>query len=78
MFKTAVAALALLPAASAANAFDFYVYATSWQPEFCHGQASYDGCKTPDDLWKSQLTIHGMWPEFKDGTYPQTCSTESK
>jgi ribonuclease T2 len=58
--------------------FDFYVLSMSYQPEFCY-QHRYDdfaGCDAPLDFWRGSLTLHGLWPEFKDGEYPSTCSNE--
>ena len=57
--------------------FDFFVFATSWQPEFCYNQPTYAGCSSPDTLWSSQLTIHGAWPQNTTGAWPDTCTTEA-
>lgn len=55
---------------------DIFVFAYSWTPEFCYGQASYAGCKTPNDFWNKYFTIHGLWPQYSTGGYPATCTTE--
>ena len=36
-----------------------------YQPEFCyqHRTKEYSGCEHPNDLWRSSLTIHGIWPQ---------------
>ncbi|CAK4103480.1 unnamed protein product [Aphanomyces euteiches] len=47
---------------SAAAKFDFYVFAYSWQAEFCHGK-SYPGCANPEPYWETHFTIHGLWPD---------------
>lgn len=60
-----------------AGDFDFYVLSMSYQPEFCFQSLnkSYVGCEHPNDFWRGSLTMHGLWPQYKDG-YPCTCSNE--
>lgn len=59
--------------------FDFYVMSVSSQPEFCyqHRKEKYPGCENPNDLWRSSLTIHGIWPQSYNGSWPCTCSKEN-
>lgn len=54
---------------------EFYVMAMSYQPEFCdlHEKYHYDGCEKPNNLWRFNLTIHGLWPQYKNGKWPQFC-----
>jgi len=59
------------------TAFDMYVFAYSWQPEFCYNQPTYTGCATPLDYWKSYFTLHGLWPQYSAGGYPADCTTEA-
>lgn len=57
--------------------FDFYVYSMTYQPEFCRENSSkFVGCKRPSQYWEGQLTIHGLWPQRLDGTWPSSCTTE--
>lgn len=49
--------------------FDFYVLAMSYQPEFC---SSTTYCFNP----KEGFTIHGLWPEWYNGTWPSSCSNQ--
>lgn len=28
------------------------------------------------EAWRGSLTVHGLWPERKDGTWPSTCTYE--
>ena len=58
------------------SVFDFFVFATSWQPEECYNEPTYTGCSNPNKIWSSQLTIHGMWPQFNNGSWPSYCSNE--
>lgn len=56
--------------------FGLYIFAMSWKPEWCYHQ-SYPGCKAPRVFWEDNLTIHGLWPDCGDGTYPTTCTKEA-
>ncbi|KAL7500096.1 hypothetical protein ACHAWT_009058 [Skeletonema menzelii] len=58
------------------NSFDFYVFSMTYQPEFCvHKDQQPEGCHHPKQIW-DRLTIHGLWPNNNDGSYPQNCSNE--
>ncbi|KAG9408620.1 hypothetical protein AC1031_020473 [Aphanomyces cochlioides] len=56
----------------ASGSFDFYVFSQSWQPYFCT-TGNYQGCNSPTDFMSSDLTIHGLWPNYKSGSYPSFC-----
>ena len=57
--------------------FDFYVYSMTYQPEFCRESSNkYSGCHHPSPNWAGQLTIHGLWPQRFDGTWPSECTAE--
>eukprot|EP00752_Nemacystus_decipiens_P011496 g10208.t1 len=55
--------------------FNLYIFAMSWKPEWCYHQ-NFPGCKKPRSFWENNLTIHGLWPDYGDGTYPTTCTSE--
>ncbi|KAG9415151.1 hypothetical protein AC1031_008576 [Aphanomyces cochlioides] len=61
---------------SAAAKFDFYVFAYSWQAEFCNGK-SYPGCANPEPYWETHFTIHGLWPDVEKGSHPGFCTSEA-
>lgn len=54
---------------AAPGQFDFYVLNLSWSPEFCHSHASAAECTQ-----HRAFTLHGLWPENNDGSYPESCS----
>ncbi|KAF0711486.1 hypothetical protein As57867_005236, partial [Aphanomyces stellatus] len=55
------------------SAFDYYLLSQSWQPTFCK-TGNYPGCRNPSPFMKTSLTIHGLWPDNDDGSYPSFCS----
>ncbi|CAK4341418.1 unnamed protein product [Aphanomyces euteiches] len=57
---------------AARASFDFYVLAQSWQPYFCT-TGDFPGCDNPSDYMTTQLTIHGLWPNYNSGLYPADC-----
>lgn len=86
LFKTAT--IALLPVVSlagrtedsrnnATTTSDLYVFAYTWQPEFCYGKVGYYGCEHPEALWNQIFTVHGLWPQYQAGGYPSYCTTEA-
>ena len=49
----------------------------TYQPEFCRENSNhYSGCHHPSQFWEGQLTIHGLWPQRNDGTWPSECTAE--
>lgn len=54
---------------AAPGQFDFYVLNLSWSPEFCHGHPNATECAQ-----HRAFTLHGLWPQNNDGTYPEDCS----
>ncbi len=54
---------------AAPGQFDFYLLNLSWSPEFCHGHPG-----APECAQHRAFTLHGLWPQNNDGTYPEHCS----
>jgi ribonuclease T2 len=60
--------------ADVAGRFDYYLMSLSWSPSYCEAH--------PDE--KSQcnhqgygFVLHGLWPQNRDGSWPQHCSAEA-
>mmetsp|Transcript_49778 Transcript_49778/g.159026 ORF Transcript_49778/g.159026 Transcript_49778/m.159026 type:complete len:268 (-) Transcript_49778:100-903(-) len=54
-----------------ASGFDFFYFVQTWPAEFCEKMK----CNV-DTLKKSDgFTIHGLWPNFMNGTYPASCDS---
>jgi len=45
--------------------FDYFIFSQTWVPEYC----SRNHC-----LGKEDFIIHGLWPQYKNNTYPSFCS----
>ena len=60
--------------------FSFYVFQLSWPAEFCYSHSSYPGCENPTAWQQTNLTIHGLWPNYnvaQSGHYwPQCCTSQ--
>ncbi|KAG5181605.1 ribonuclease T2-like protein [Tribonema minus] len=47
----------------------------SWKPQWCY-HTDEPGCFKPRPYWRTHMTMHGVWPDYGDGTYPTKCSRE--
>ena len=52
-----------------ASGFDFYLLNLSWSPEFCRTHPGATECSA-----HPAFILHGLWPENKNGSYPENCS----
>jgi len=59
--------------------FDFYVFEQEWPAQFCSGQ-SYPLCQQPTAFMKTNLCIHGLWPNYNTAQnghdWPQCCQCQ--
>jgi ribonuclease T2 len=53
--------------------FDFYLFTLSWSPQFC---ATTRRQTTECETHGGNFVVHGLWPEFKNGSWPANCSSE--
>jgi ribonuclease T2 len=55
--------------------FDYYLLTLSWAPQFC--ATNPNGRSTAECNPKNHmgLVVHGLWPQFNNGKWPQDCSS---
>ncbi len=53
--------------------FDFYLFTLSWSPQFC---AATRRETAECQVHGGNFVVHGLWPEFKNGSWPADCSIE--
>lgn len=64
-----------LTGAAHASSFDFLLLATSWEPGFCVSHKTNAECQalTSTSYAATHLSLHGLWPNNYDGSYPSYC-----
>ena len=53
--------------------FDYYVMSLSWSPTFCESHKTNPQCDK-----HFGFVLHGLWPQFQSGGYPQHCATSEQ
>ncbi|XP_043707039.1 ribonuclease 2 isoform X4 [Telopea speciosissima] len=59
--------------------FDYFALALQWPGTFCQRTrhcCSSNGCCRGSNS-PTEFTIHGLWPDYNDGTWPECCSRSS-
>jgi ribonuclease T2 len=62
--------------ARAERPFDYYLLDLSWSPQYC---ASKGSSAEPQQCGPDKhfgFVVHGLWPQYENGKWPQNCSTE--
>jgi ribonuclease T2 len=54
--------------------FDYYLLALSWSPSYC---VVHPGDRNQCQGRGFGFVLHGLWPQFNDGGYPQACATNA-
>eukprot|EP00850_Spirogloea_muscicola_P003701 SM000015S01201 [mRNA] locus=s15:521494:523148:+ [translate_table: standard] len=58
--------------AVSAGGFDFFFFVQQWPGSYCN--SGRECCYNPDKgKPDAQFSIHGLWPNYADGSYPQDC-----
>jgi len=60
-----------------AGRFDFYVMSLSWSPGFCATAAGRNDALQCGPERHFAFVLHGLWPQYEKGGWPQDCSTET-
>ncbi|KAF3320267.1 extracellular ribonuclease LE-like protein [Carex littledalei] len=68
--------LSLLAVVSSAKDFDFFYFVQQWPGSYCDTKRAccYPVTGKPDPIF----TIHGLWPNYNDGTYPSNCDQQNE
>ena len=63
----------------AAGDFDYYVLALSWSPSWCAGEAAAGDAPAQCDPRRDLgFTLHGLWPQYDEGGWPEYCDTAER
>ena len=63
--------------ADEAGAFDYYVMALSWSPNWCAIEGDARGSDQCDARHDHGWILHGLWPQHERG-YPADCDTSAR
>ncbi|WCJ21286.1 ribonuclease 1 [Euphorbia peplus] len=67
--------LAVVCASSQSQEFDFFYFVQQWPGSFCDSKKSC--CYPTTGKPEADFGIHGLWPNYKDGSYPSNCDSSN-
>ncbi|KAL0447043.1 UNVERIFIED_CONTAM: Ribonuclease 1 [Sesamum latifolium] len=56
--------------------YDFFYFVQQWPGSYCDSKRSCCYPKTGKPA--SDFSIHGLWPNYNDGSYPSNCDSENQ
>ncbi|KAL3731682.1 hypothetical protein ACJRO7_028546 [Eucalyptus globulus] len=59
----------------AADDFDFFYFVQQWPGSYCDTKRKCCYPKTGKPV--ADFSIHGLWPNYNDGTYPSNCNNDN-
>ncbi|XP_030543189.1 ribonuclease 3-like [Rhodamnia argentea] len=59
----------------AADDFDFFYFVQQWPGSYC--DTNRKCCYPKTGKPAADFSIHGLWPNFNDGSYPSNCNPEN-
>ncbi|XP_052173693.1 intracellular ribonuclease LX-like [Diospyros lotus] len=62
-------------ALSVARDFDFFYFVQQWPASYCDTKRSC--CYPTTGKPAEDFSIHGLWPNYDDGTYPSNCDSDN-
>ena len=63
------------PSDATAGDFDYFLLTLSWAPEFCASNPNGRSSAECDPKKHMGLVVHGLWPQYDNGKWPQDCAS---
>ncbi|KAF6134520.1 hypothetical protein GIB67_028541 [Kingdonia uniflora] len=70
-----VSTIQLMTVLCASGDFDFFYFVQQWPGSYCDTKRSC--CYPSSGKPAADFGIHGLWPNYKDGSYPSNCDPDS-